>query len=146
MAFAHHPALGILLEKGHQRLEMPPGARAEVGFAGRTQDVAEGEYQALSRLLGLEGGEFLLALLDLPGGDLGLLGGSRRFELRPLGFPGARVEEDPITLLRGLLPLRRGHLLLRRRLGTFYPLGGEGGEGLPFLGIVMIGPDALCPL
>jgi hypothetical protein len=61
MAFDHHPALGIRLEKGHQRLEMPPGARAEVGFAGRKQDVAVGAYQALIRLLGLEGGEFLLS-------------------------------------------------------------------------------------
>jgi hypothetical protein len=124
---------------------MAPGARAEVSFAGRKQDVAVGAYQALIRLLGLEGGEFLLSLLDLAGGALGLLGGARRLELRPLGFPGARVKENPITLLRGLLHLRLGHLLLRR-LGTFYPLGGKGGEGLHFLGVVMIGPDALCPL
>ena len=43
MAFDQHPALGILLEEGHQRIQITQCARAEFGFAGLKQDVTEGE-------------------------------------------------------------------------------------------------------
>ena len=60
MAFDQHPALGILLEEGHQRIQITQCARAEFGFAGLKQNVTQGEYQAPVRLLGLESGQFLL--------------------------------------------------------------------------------------
>jgi len=76
---------------------------------------------------------------------LRLLLGPLRLAVGPLGVASARLEEDLVALLVGLLDTPLRQFLLRHRLGNFDALRGEVREVLHFLGILVVRPDALRP-